>query len=205
MATSSTPLSHRSIVIAPVIALAAVVGLAGCASAVPTPGSTAASVSAGSSVPADVNDADLHFLGMMTPHHEQAVVMSDIVLAADGVSAATLDLAERIKQGQLPEIDTMVGWLGDWGRASDLDVHRTHVMGGMLTPEQMAAFEAANGAEAELLFLTGMLQHHEGAIAMTQDAIDNGGYPDSVALAEQMMRVQSAEIDEMRALLAERS
>ena len=52
---------------------------------------------------------------MMTPHHQQAVDMSEIILAAQGTSAATADLADRIKVGQEEEIDTMVDWADQWG------------------------------------------------------------------------------------------
>ncbi|BDZ54029.1 hypothetical protein DSM26151_06570 [Agromyces marinus] len=189
------------------LAAAAALTLAACSpSPAPADGPGAAEGTTGTaggagaaSAPANPNDADRHFFGMMTPHHEQAVVMSDVVLAASGISGETRDLAQRIKDGQQPEIDTMTAWLDAWGWAGDLDVHRTHIMGGMLTPDQMAEFEAADGAKAERLFLVGMLQHHEGAIAMTQDSIENGAVTGD--LAQQMMDVQTAEIEEMRALL----
>src|SRR5690625_1903306 len=66
-------------------------------------------VTAGANQPAEVNEVDLHFVAMMTPHHQQAVDMSEIILAADGTNAATDDLADRIKDGQRQEIDSMGG------------------------------------------------------------------------------------------------
>jgi uncharacterized protein (DUF305 family) len=125
-------------------AMAAVLLLSACAPDAAAPASGTASESA---MPSTVNDTDLHFLAMMTPHHEQAVQMSDIVLAAGGVSKETRDIAERIRSGQQDEIE--------------------------------------------------MIVHHEGAIAMTQDQIDNGGYAELRALAQQMIDVQTAEVVEM--------
>ncbi|GMA32341.1 hypothetical protein GCM10025875_23330 [Litorihabitans aurantiacus] len=63
----------------------------------------------------DHNDADVMFAQMMIPHHEQAVEMSDIVLADPSVMPEVSDLAQQIKDAQAPEIETMSAWLADWG------------------------------------------------------------------------------------------
>lgn len=179
-------------------AVAAVLLLAACA---PDAGAPARDASSASTVPASANDTDLHFLAMMTPHHEQAVQMSDIVLAADEVTAETRDIAERIRTGQQDEIDVMLGWVDDWGQAPLLEQHSEHIANGMVTPERMAALAAAGGSEVEGIFLEEMISHHVGAIAMTQDQIDNGGYTALRELAQQMIDVQTAEVAEMTQLL----
>lgn len=193
-------------------ALAAILLLGGCATdagsapeATGQPGATqgedGSSAVPSAQQPASVNDVDLHFLAMMTPHHEQAVTMSDVVLAAEGVSSETRDLAERIKAGQQDEIDVMVGWTTAWNQGPLLAEHSVHIANGMVTPERMQALGALTGAEMERTFLTEMKSHHEGAIAMTQDQIDNGGFDELRALAEQMITVQSSEVVEMNTLL----
>ena len=48
-------------------------------------------------------------------------------------------------------------------------------MPGMLTPEQMGALRNAMGAEFDHLFLTGMIQHHNGALTMVKDLFDTAG------------------------------
>src|SRR5512144_2736414 len=63
----------------------------------------------------DHNDADVMFAQHMIPHHQQAVEMSDIVLAKQGVDPRVTDLATRIKAAQGPEIQQMQGWLRQWG------------------------------------------------------------------------------------------
>lgn len=161
-------------------------------------------VTSGANQPAEVNGVDLHFLGMMTPHHQQAVDMSDIILAADGTSEATADLAERIKVGQEEEIDTMVDWAEQWDQGDLMAQHAPHIANGMITPEQMEQLKTLEGEDADTLFLQLMHSHHEGAVAMTQDQIDNGGYQPLVDLAQQMLDVQTAEMDEMEQLLEAR-
>ncbi|RZU65148.1 uncharacterized protein (DUF305 family) [Microterricola gilva] len=181
------PTLRSSTTLAVGTALATTLLLSGCA--------------AGSATPGSANDTDLHFLAMMTPHHEQAVQMSDIVLAADGVSEETREIAERIRSGQQQEIVTMLGWVAEWRQEPLLRQHSEHIANGMVTPERMSALGALDGAAAEQTFLEEMVVHHEGAIAMTQDQIDNGGYAELRALAQQMIDVQTAEIAEMNRLL----
>ena len=158
-------------------------------------------VTAGANQPAEVNEVDLHFVAMMTPHHQQAVDMSEIILAADGTSAATDDLADRIKVGQQQEIDTMVGWADDWDQHDLMAHHAPHIANGMITPEQMDQLESLEGEKADTKFLQLMHFHHEGAIAMTQDQIDHGGYQPLVDLAQHMVDIQTAEMREMEDLL----
>ena len=193
-------------------ALVVTAALAGCSTGGEAPQAQAPVSSAASdgAAPAEVNDTDLHFLAMMTPHHEQAVEMSEIILAIDGVSDPTRDLAQRILDGQAEEIATMRGWADAWGQDDLMQMHSVHVANGMLTGDQMGSLErladASEGdatavAEAEKTFLELMHSHHEGAIAMTQGEIADGGYTDLQDLAQQMVDVQTAERAEIDGLL----
>ncbi|MBP8918593.1 MAG: DUF305 domain-containing protein [Micropruina sp.] len=181
-----------------VLPIAAGLALAGCQS----PGSASApapSASASSSVAA--NAADVMFAQMMIPHHEQAVVMSDAMLAKPGISADVTTLATQIKNAQQPEIDQMRGWLKTWG-ASEHGDHGGHTgMDGMLSEQELAALKSAQGTEAERLFLTGMIKHHEGAVAMAKEAQDKGADPNVKQLAGAIIAGQQAEIDQMKKLL----
>uniref|UniRef100_UPI000377CF83 DUF305 domain-containing protein n=3 Tax=unclassified Arthrobacter TaxID=235627 RepID=UPI000377CF83 len=76
-------------------------------------------------------------------------------------------------------------------------------MDGMLDEDQMADLEAAEGDDAVGLFLESMIEHHDGAVEMAQEEIDNGENPAAIALAETIMETQLAEIQEMEQLLAE--
>jgi uncharacterized protein (DUF305 family) len=185
------------------ITLTALLALAGCAGT-PSTGGThdmdGMGSSASASPAADVNDADMQFTMMMIPHHEQAVEMADMILAKDGIDERVITLAEQIKAAQGPEIELMESWLDDWGTPmGDMD-GMDH--GGMMSDSDMQALEDATGAEASRLFLEQMIMHHEGAIEMAQSEVDNGQNADVIALAENIIDSQTAEITTMEDILA---
>ncbi|MBO0981183.1 DUF305 domain-containing protein [Microbacterium sp. SD291] len=189
---------------AAVLLLAGSLALAGCAPAESGDHSTMPGMDHSASDAPDsagANDADAMFASMMIVHHEQAVEMSDRVLGKDGVDPRVVDLAERIKAAQAPEIEKMQGWLSDWGVSAESGAPMEHGEG-MMTEDDMAALDAASGAEASRLFLEQMIVHHEGAIEMAETQIAEGESADAVALAEDIVAAQGAEIAEMREILA---
>ncbi len=148
---------------------------------------------------AEFDSADIMFAQMMIPHHEQAVEMSDVLLAKDGVDEEVAALAERIKAAQQPEIDLMAQWLEEWG--ADMPNGAMDHGDGMMSEGDMDALAEAGGAEASVLFLEQMIEHHEGAILMAEGEVEAGENPDAVALAEKIIDDQTAEIEEMKQLL----
>ena len=148
--------------------------------------------------------AEAMFAQMMIPHHQQAVEMSTLAetRASDPQIKA---LAAEIKAAQQPEIDQMKAWLQEWGvPIMDADEamgsHMGHGMSGMLTDEQLAQLEAAQGPEFDRLFAEYMILHHEGAIDMADDVADSKD-PRVAALATAIIETQQAEIAEMKAML----
>jgi uncharacterized protein (DUF305 family) len=177
------------------------IGLAACSNS--TGGDAASSPSESSSPAADAhNEADVTFAQMMMPHHSQAVDMSEMLLAKSDISEEVRQLATDISAAQGPEIEQLSAMLDEWGE--DQEAHMGHSMDGMMSEEDMAALEAATGTEAERLFLEQMIQHHTGAIEMAQTEVDDGENPDAVAMAENIVSTQQAEIDQMEDLLASR-
>lgn len=148
---------------------------------------------------ADHNGADTMFAQMMIPHHEQAVVMSDMMLAKDGLDPRVQELAAKIKTAQGPEIEKMDNWLAAWGEPREMSGH--HAMDGMLSDEDLAQLDSATGDEAAKLFLSQMIEHHEGAVEMAEDEVADGSNPDAVKLAQDIVADQNAEIAEMKDLL----
>lgn len=149
---------------------------------------------------ADVNNADVMFTTMMIPHHEQAMEMSDVVLAKDAIDPRVAALAERIKQAQGPEIAQMEQWLEEWDadmRGMDGGGHDS----GMMDAGDMAALEDAEGEAAMRVFLEQMIEHHEGAVDMAKAEVANGRNADVVGLARAIIASQTAEIQEMKGLL----
>lgn len=189
------------------------VALAGCAnnndmSNMPGMGATT-SPPASATAPATTqfNDADVTFAQMMIVHHRQAIEMSDVLLAKSVIDPEVRQLAEEIKAAQQPEIDTMTQWLEAWGRPTDGGMSGMDGMsgmegGGMMTDQQMEQLEAAVGAQAQRLFLEGMIAHHKGAVAMAQAQVSNGKNPDAIKLAQSIIATQNAEIQTMQELLA---
>ena len=98
----------------------------------------------------------------------------------------------------------MVDWAEQWDQGDLMAHHAPHIANGMITPEQMDQLKSLSGEEADTRFLQLMHFHHAGAVAMTQDQIDNGGYQPLVELAQQMVDVQTAEMHEMEQLLEAR-
>lgn len=166
-------------------------------------GTDQSSTSADADPEADFNEADVMFAQMMIPHHEQAIEMSDIVLANPDVSPEVADLAQQIKDAQEPEIETLTSWLTEWGSdpAEEMDHGDMSTDSGMMSEEDLANLESATGAEVNRLFLEQMIMHHEGAVAMAQDQVDNGQNPDAVALAEDIVTTQEAEIATMGSIM----
>ncbi|WP_182378728.1 DUF305 domain-containing protein [Nocardioides sp. WS12] len=177
------------------------------------PGEDATTVDPGQIVKqSDFAHDDVAFMQMMIPHHAQALTMSKLA-PKRAESPAVKSIARRVLAAQRPEILTMAAWLENKGVAvpsakddpADFDhgEHGHDTMHGMLTDAQLAALKAARGAEFDRLFLEGMIQHHEGAITMA-DTVATGGTDVQVTeIANEIVIGQGAEIDRMKALLAE--
>jgi uncharacterized protein (DUF305 family) len=81
------------------------------------------------------------------------------------------------------------------------------LMPGMLTPKQMAALKKATGEQFDHLFLTGMIQHHGGALTMVKDLFDTAGAGQDAELFNFVTDVDSgqrAEIRIMQTMLGEK-
>ena len=137
---------------------------------------------------------DLTFAEEMIPHHEQAVLMSDIALT-NSTSDDILALARDIKAAQAPEIEQMGSWEGV--RAS---THMGHTMDGMLSDEEIQKLRDSEGAAFDRLFLEGMIMHHEGAIKMAQK-VTGSTNKEVAALAAAIIEAQEKEIAFMKELI----
>ncbi|WP_022889032.1 DUF305 domain-containing protein [Agromyces italicus] len=149
---------------------------------------------------AGANGADIAFATMMIPHHEQAVEMSELLLAEPELGEPVRALAEGVMAAQQPEIDQLRDWLAEWGQ-EEVDMGGMDHGDGMMSEDDLAVLEAAAGAEAERLYLEQMIVHHEGAVAMAEAEIADGAHPDAVAMAERIVATQSDEIALMQELL----
>jgi uncharacterized protein (DUF305 family) len=168
----------------------------------------------------DHNDADVAFASDMIQHHAQALAMVDMTVGRD-LDPEVEQLAETIRAAQAPEIETMTDWLREWGEPIPATVN-DHVnaddgdhdmegmddddmgmdMPGMMSEDEMADLDGASEAEFQDMFLSMMIEHHEGAIEMAQDEQEDGEYQPAISLAEQIESAQADEIGLMQALIS---
>ena len=170
---------------------------------------TTATTEADGEISADYNDADIMFAQMMIPHHQQAVEMSEMLLAKEGIPAQVVEFAQGVIDAQGPEIDRMNAMLEVWGQQPVTDsggmgtMDEMGGMSGMMSQEDMTALEEAQGTEVARLYLEQMTAHHEGAVDMARDEVADGQNPHAITLAEQIINDQEAEIAQMQQMLTD--
>jgi uncharacterized protein (DUF305 family) len=170
--------------------------------------------------------ADTQFMQGMIHHHAQAVEMTAL-MGARTRNKALLAFGKRISISQTDEMNFMKQWLEDRGKPAptphdqmehmahmpgmvhpgEMDMGSMPMMPGMLTPEQMKALAKASGAAFDRLFLTGMIQHHTGALVMVEDLFSTPGAGQDSQLfdfATDVENTQSAEINIMKSMLKEK-
>ena len=154
---------------------------------------------------------DVEFMQGMIMHHSQAVEMTKL-LAQKSHNPSLLELGKRIEISQTDELGFMKRWLTERGKPIStmeempgMDMSSMMPpMPGMLTPEQMKALREAKEPEFDHLFLTGMIQHHTGALRMVKDLFQTPGAAQEALLFDftsDVTNTQQAEIDTMRKML----
>jgi uncharacterized protein (DUF305 family) len=152
--------------------------------------------------------ADVQFLRDMIPHHQQAIEMS-VLVAERTNNPDVIDAAGRIQSSQGDEIEFMQQWLAERGEdapdsAAHHHMHTSHTMAGMASPEQMAGLAASAGTDFDRLFLELMIRHHDGAVKMVEELMEQPGAAYDPVLFEftsDITNDQAAEIERMNGLL----
>jgi uncharacterized protein (DUF305 family) len=159
---------------------------------------------------------DVEFMQGMIVHHAQAVEMTALIESHTTNKDLRL-LGARISHSQSEEIRFMKRWLEARGEPTEMPMpkmsgtdmsgmsmpgmdmsHHSMLMPGMLTPKQMEALRNAKGAEFDKLFLTGMIQHHGGALVMVKDLFDTAGAGQDAELFNFATDVDSGQRAEIR-------
>jgi uncharacterized protein (DUF305 family) len=158
---------------------------------------------------------DVEFMQGMIMHHAQAVEMSALI-DSHTQNKELRTLGARISRSQSDEMDFMRRWLTVRGESTSMPMHHmpgmdmsshSMLMPGMLTEKQMAALRKAKGKEFDRLFLTGMIQHHNGALIMVKDLFDTAGAGQDAEVFNFVTDVDSgqrAEIKIMQTMLGEK-
>ncbi|HXU39448.1 MAG TPA: DUF305 domain-containing protein [Blastocatellia bacterium] len=154
-----------------------------------------------------VSPSDAEFMQGMIMHHAQAVEMTALI-ESHTENKDVRSLGARISSSQSDEIKFMKRWLAARGQPISREMHdMSHMnmshesmalMPGMLTSAQMEALRKARGEEFDHLFLTGMIQHHGGALTMVKDLFDNAGAGQDAELFNFATDVDSGQRAEIR-------
>ena len=155
-----------------------------------------------------VSSADVAFMQGMIMHHAQAVEMTSLIPSHTS-SKVLIDLGKRINLSQADEIRFMRHWLESRNQSTEMEMHRMNhmdgsmpmsmpMMPGMLTPQQMQALRSAKGKEFDHLFLTGMIQHHGGALQMVKELFDSAGSGQDAELFDFATDVDNGQRAEIR-------
>jgi uncharacterized protein (DUF305 family) len=161
------------------------------------------------------NTADVTFASSMIQHHAQAIQMVNLTQKRR-LDPQVEELANAVRDAQVPEIETMSDWLTAWGEevpetslshsnaGHDMDdmsgVEGMDDMPGMMSEEDMQSLEDASDAQFQALWLDMMIEHHQGAIEMAQSEQDDGLFKPAVSVAEDIITTQTDEIAAMETL-----
>lgn len=198
----------------------ALFGTAACASAPRGAASAQSTASASVTATADTTPrtytaADVEFMNGMISHHAQALLMAGWA-ASHGASPTIRTLTDRIINAQKDEIVAMQKWLRDrhlpvpepnpHGMTMNMGgMQHEMLMPGMLTEDQLKQLDAARSKEFDRLFLTFMIQHHQGAVTMVNNLFNTNGAAQDISvykLASDVSADQTTEIERMQKMLA---
>jgi uncharacterized protein (DUF305 family) len=161
--------------------------------------------------------ADVEFMQGMIMHHQQAVEMTALI-PSHTENKDLHSLGAKISSSQSSEIRFMRRWLAARGEPLSMampsmpDMDRSGrpmaLMPGMLSPAQMDTLRKSKGPDFDRFFLTGMIQHHNGALTMVKDLFDTAGAGQDADLfnfATDADNTQRAEIKIMENMLQKKS
>jgi uncharacterized protein (DUF305 family) len=155
---------------------------------------------------AEHNAADVAFAEGMIPHHRQAVDMTAMV-PSRSTNPDLLVMATHISSDQQAEILTMKGLLAQWG-VQDAPSHENPAdhsgmhIAGMVDDATLNKIQSLSGPSFDALWMTSMISHHQGAISMARNEIDQGRSSDAIKLATMIISAQQREIAQMNHLLS---
>ncbi|MBE1593515.1 DUF305 domain-containing protein [Nonomuraea angiospora] len=146
------------------------------------------------------DEADVMFAQMMIAHHQEAIEMAELATGR-ATYEETKELAEKIKSGEQPQIETLQGWLKEWGRTTPISEAGNDRPTGIADANVKTLLDS-RGPAFDKGFLTMMIDHHEEAIAMARVERKQGQNSKAKKLADRIMKEQQAQVAQMKKLLA---
>jgi uncharacterized protein (DUF305 family) len=187
------------------VALAVTIVVSGCTSSSDAPSGTVPT-SVASASPGPHNADDVAFAQNMIPHHRQAVEMAAMV-PTHTTNHELVVVAEHIGIDQRAEIEILTAMLTEWHEPAEMPMHSGMDMAGgmhvdgMVDAATMKRLPSLSGEKFDQLWMTSMISHHDGAIAMAQTEIAHGQNPHAISVATNIIPAQQYEIARMNRML----
>jgi uncharacterized protein (DUF305 family) len=174
---------------------AAALGLAACGG----DGGDEATGSTTATGAATGDEFDRAFIDAMVPHHESALDMARSAQAAELTQPDLQKVAEDILATQQAEIDQMKSWREEWFGSGEIDPSGAAALG--MSDDEMGMSHdpdaLLNAADVDAEFATMMIDHHEGAVAMAELALERAKHDEVKKLARRIIDAQEREIEVM--------
>lgn len=158
--------------------------------------------------PLTTNNLDKHFIEQMIPHHEGAIDMA-ILAKKKSQLPEILALSNSIIKSQSDEINQMKQWYTNWFRTdvpidsnANMGMSRGVMHGGMMDKNSSDMALLENSKDFDRDFLQEMIPHHQMAIMMAQMLLKGTDRPEMKKLAQNIIKEQEKEIEEMRSWLS---
>jgi uncharacterized protein (DUF305 family) len=160
----------------------------------------------------NTDSIDAHFIEQMIPHHEDAITMAKIA-KTKSQRPEIQQLSQDIITSQGQEINQMKDWYKSWfGKEvpSNQDTMSHHGMtdnsskmhmGMMGNDMDMTRLESAENFDK--VFLEDMIVHHQMAVMMANMLKNSTFRPEMKSIADNIIRVQTEEIEMMRTWLSD--
>ncbi|HEU5065568.1 MAG TPA: DUF305 domain-containing protein [Gaiellaceae bacterium] len=140
---------------------------------------------------------DQAFIDAMVPHHREAIEMAKAANSRGLTEPELETIANDIISSQQREIDEMLEWREEWFGSPQLGPVLPEVLGvaeNELGMEHGSADEIAGAVDVDTRFAEMMIPHHEGAIAMAEQAAERGQHDEVRDLAGAIISAQKREI-----------
>jgi uncharacterized protein (DUF305 family) len=140
---------------------------------------------------------DLAFIDAMVPHHREAIEMAEAA-RSQGLREGDLEqIASNVIATQQREIDLLLEWREEWFGSRTLGPVLPEVLGvddSELGMGHGSVEDLLDAHDVDATFAAMMIPHHEGAVAMAEEAEDRAEHEEIRDLAARIIEAQEAEI-----------
>ena len=155
----------------------------------------------------DDEEFELRFLDAMILHHQGAVEMAEDTLEKSQ-QPEIRQLSQEIIETQSDDIAQMQAWRSQWYAEApeapqmyDAQMSQTVEMNdGMMSTLKMEIDLAAEDEDYDQRYMNAMIAHHQGALDMARQVLDNSDRPELQSFANRLIETQMTQIQDLLAL-----